>query len=182
MRSGRKSQAKKRGHIFKTADKLKFIESKDAFRDLLGQNKILNDKLQEKLNYYYTPYTKKNMNTENPILKFGTLDQNDDEVKGRNKYAKRMWKSIHDYLLSKDSDKTREFLRNINPELYSNLKNFGQQYYLREFKENATKDQFPDIENPRVTISNKEDILLKSGHTEEGIKVLRNEINSRILA
>mmetsp|Transcript_12158 Transcript_12158/g.12160 ORF Transcript_12158/g.12160 Transcript_12158/m.12160 type:complete len:356 (+) Transcript_12158:3-1070(+) len=192
MRSGKRSPARKRGHIFKTADKLKFIESKGAFRDLLGQNKILNDKLQEKINYYYTPYQRKNMNTHNTLMRFGTItdlgQEAEEDSKGQDqnyrnfdKRAKRMWKNIVEYVTSKDTERTRQFLRNINPELYTKLKNFGQQYYIREFKEDARRESFPDIENPHVLGSKKEDILLKSEHTDNGIKVLKNQIDSKIL-
>ena len=74
MRAGKRPQQRlKRGNIFKTTDKLKFIETKGAFRDLLNQNGLLNDQLQDKLNYYYTPYTKKNMKTKNFLINYSKL-------------------------------------------------------------------------------------------------------------
>ena len=89
MRANKRGSDKlKRGTIFKTTDKLKFIEAKGAFRDLINQNSVLNDHLQDKLNYYYTPYMKKNMNTENYLINFSKLreecennDKNDENFK-----------------------------------------------------------------------------------------------------
>ena len=185
MRSGRKSASKtRRGHIFKTTNQLNFIESKEAFRDLLRKNTILNDKLHEKLDFYFSPYCKKNMNTENYNLKFSQppTEDGEDENKKLQGKAQVLWKSILDYVLSKDTERTRALLKSINPGLYIKIKNLGQQYYLKEFNKEIGKKAFPDIENPKVLNQiSKEDIILKSIHLEEGIKSLRKEVSHTIL-
>lgn len=64
VRPGMREKVKhKKGEIFRTSDNSKRIECKNAFRDLLLENDLLNDKLQEKMNYYYSPYSKKSKPT-----------------------------------------------------------------------------------------------------------------------
>lgn len=63
IRKNGDGQKVKKGEIFRTSDLSKRVECKHAFKDLLINNNLLNDRLQEKLNYFYTPYLKKSAST-----------------------------------------------------------------------------------------------------------------------
>ena len=53
----------------------------------------------------------------------------------------------------------------------------GLQYYSKEFKCEYGKKAFPDIENPKLSEHAKEDVMLKSEYLDEGIKILKKEVN-----
>jgi hypothetical protein len=173
----------KKGNIFRTSDTLKRIECKNAFRDLLIENGFLNDKRQEKIDFYYSPYYTKSGCKDSYKINFEDSNQESTEMGNKNfkEKAHKKWKSILNQIMSKDPTKLRTFLKSVNPSLYSRLRQLGQQYFLREFKQPTQKLQFPDIENPKVEIKEHEEITLESTHLEEGIRMLKKAVKYRIL-
>ena len=171
--------------MFRTHNKEKRNDFRLSFRDLLLENKFMNNNLQDKINYYYGPYSKKGP-AGCPIgMDFdeNLVNENAHPNEICNEKAKKRWGSISRALLGKNKDSFRAFIQSINPAIYSKLKEVGIQYYLDEFRKAKNKVTFPDIQRKGETEEEKliEDKELESQHLKEGLRKLKRIVKQRAL-
>lgn len=145
----------------------------------------MNSNLQDKINYFYGPYSRKGP-AGCPIgMDFdeNMVNENTDPNEDCNENAKKRWGSISRALLSKNKDSFRAFIQSVNPAIYSKLKEVGIQYYLDEFRKAKTKVTFPDIQRKGETEEEKlvEDKELESQHLSEGLKKLKKIVKHRAM-
>ena len=84
-------------------------------------------------------------------------------------------------MLNKETDSMRSFLKTVNPSMYLKLNQLGQQYFIKEFKKPSDKVVFPDIETTKIEHEGQEDIQLQSQYLEEGIKLLKQTVQRKLV-
>lgn len=144
----------------------------------------MNDKLQEKLNYFYGPYTRKEPAGQPLSMCFNE----DNEIKAENPHqlhterAKKRWGSLSRNLFSKNTNSFRKFIQSVNPQMYTKLKEVGIQYYLDEFENPRSKYSFPDIQKHGKTQDEKmiENEQFESIHLNQGLKMLKKAVKNRM--
>ena len=144
----------------------------------------MNDKLQEKLDKYYTPYVKRSSLAQTCKLNFDDVNSNifpENTNKVFEENAHQKWRVILGKILNGNSDELREFLKSINPSLYVKLNHIGQQYFMKEFKVPNQKVSFPDIENPKLDSEDTEEIKIESDFLDEGIRMLKRSVRNKII-
>ena len=113
----------------------------DYLNNLVDKCKLMDKGLQKKLDYYYKPYWKLegwqpllpiSYDNSIPVSKFedfsksiNCTNQSIDAEKVYQDHAGSKWNNISKIILSEDNEARREFIKSLNADVYSHLKDFA---------------------------------------------------------